>query len=307
MNSYWSPYPRRPVPKIAVGGIKIHRGSGSISKTWWGQQWIRALESFGWHTRLERGKRYARIGQVLSIKIEPGLVWAQVQGSRLKPYLVKIAMHAFSVKEWSRAADELSRKAIYSAQLLAGEMPLGIEEPFRLANLSLFPKSQSDLATDCSCPDWENPCKHIAAAYYVLAQEFDQDPFLLFKLRGLDRKKLLAAVGARRNIKSISRNPDEPRYNAIETYSVKPRKALKPINILKQIDTFYQLRNKLPGNVAELFSFTHQELPMPGGKIKEMGTPPFWRGETPFQETMTYIYEAVQNQALNSLFHRNIQ
>ena len=75
-------------------------------------------------------------------------------------------------------------------------MPQDIEEVFHQAGLSLFPERSRDLETDCSCPDWSNPCKHIAAVYYLLGEEFDRDPFLIFKLRGMDARGIPALLGA---------------------------------------------------------------------------------------------------------------
>ena len=82
------------------------------------------------------------------------------------------------------ALDALAEQAIFTAQLLAGEMPQDIEEAFEEAGASLFPKKRGDLETECSCPDYANPCKHIAATHYILGERFDEDPFLIFRLRG---------------------------------------------------------------------------------------------------------------------------
>ena len=94
-------------------------------------------------------------------------------------------------QEWTKLAEGLSRQAIFLAKLLVGEMPQDVEQVFKDAGLSLFPEKLRDLSTDCSCPDDSNPCKHIAAVYYLLGEEFDRDPFLLFRLRGLEREKLM--------------------------------------------------------------------------------------------------------------------
>jgi uncharacterized Zn finger protein len=92
----------------------------------------------------------------------------------------------------------MAARAIFAAKLLAGEMPANIEEAFGEAHVSLFPTKGSDLKTECSCPDWSNPCKHIAAVYYIMAERFDEDPFLIFKLRGRTKEQIIAALRARR-------------------------------------------------------------------------------------------------------------
>src|SRR5262249_14112922 len=136
----------------------------------------------------------ARGGQVLSVAIEKGMVKAKVQGSRPKPYDVTIEVATLSESNWAKVLDALGRQALFAAKLLAGEMPQDIEEPFKGVGLSLFPTKLGDLKTDCSCPDWSNPCKHIAAVYYLLGEEFDRDPFLIFALRGLSRDALLSRL-----------------------------------------------------------------------------------------------------------------
>lgn len=174
------------------------RGKKGFGSNWWAKQWLEALESFGWDNRLARGKAYARNGNVLDVEILPGKVKARVQGSRKTPYKVEIFMKTLSQNEWEQVLDALASKAIFSAKLLAGEMPDNIEEAFSSLEVPLFPKYAMDLSAECTCPDWANPCKHIAAVYYILAQEFDRDPFLLFRLRGMDKEQIMEAIRNRR-------------------------------------------------------------------------------------------------------------
>src|SRR5947209_17777255 len=171
-----------------------------FATTWWAQRWIRLLEKFGWSARLNRGRSYARHGNVLDIDVQPGLVRARVQGSRKQPYRVEIGLKPLSKGDWNKVISLLRRKAIYAARLLSGEMPRDIEEIFKAAGVPLFPQSGEDLIMSCTCPDWASPCKHVAAVYYVLGSEFDRDPFLLFQLRGRSKDQVIAALrgGGRR-------------------------------------------------------------------------------------------------------------
>src|SRR5450432_572214 len=185
-------------PRKVAGGIKTRSDRGAIGETWWSKRWVKVLEALGMGTRLTRGRSYARQGQVLSIDIETGLVKAKVQGSMAKPYAIKIRLHPLAAKDWELVTDAMASQAIFAAKLLAGEMPQNIEEAFEAAHVSLFPTTQEDLQTSCSCPDWANPCKHIAAVYYILAERFDEDPFLLFKLRGRTREEIIQALREKR-------------------------------------------------------------------------------------------------------------
>ena len=179
-------------------GIKAKSERGEIGSTWWSKRWISTLESFSMGTRLTRGRSYARKGQVISIDVEPGIVRAKVQGSMPKPYNVKIRLKPLSDADWEKVSDAMAAQALFAAKLLAGEMPSNIEEAFHAVRLSLFPTTLSDLETDCSCPDYANPCKHIAAVYYLLAERFDEDPFLIFKLRGRSKEQIISMLRTKR-------------------------------------------------------------------------------------------------------------
>ncbi|MGH9718640.1 MAG: SWIM zinc finger family protein, partial [Bryobacteraceae bacterium] len=153
-------------PREAKGGIRAQSQRGVFGESWWAKRWIAVLESFDIGARLQRGRRYARSGQVLSIQIEKGEITAQVQGSRPKPYRIRIKVKALAKEKWPKVAQAVSQQALFASKLLAGQMPHQMEEVVSGEGASLFPARSSDLETECSCPDWSNPCKHIAAVYY---------------------------------------------------------------------------------------------------------------------------------------------
>jgi uncharacterized Zn finger protein len=185
-------------PKEAKDGIKARSQRGSFTNSWWAEQWIAALERLVDSGRLTRGRRYARKGQVLSIVETKDGVAARVQGSRKTPYKINIQVTPLTDGQWDKVIDMLAEQALFTAQLLAGEMPQEIEQAFSAAGVSLFPAKRGDLKTDCSCPDYANPCKHIAATHYILGERFDEDPFLLFRLRGRTQEQILQALRQRR-------------------------------------------------------------------------------------------------------------
>lgn len=182
-------------PRRVSGGIKAQSQRGAFASCWWAKRWIAVLESFNIGARLGRGRGYARQGQVLDIQIAPGEVKAKVQGSRPRPYQVSIKLKPLSAADWRKLTEAMAQEARFGAKLLVGEMPTDIEQVFEAEGLSLFPKTHGDLKTECSCPDYSNPCKHIAAVYYLLGEAFDNDPFLMFRLRGMEREALLAQLG----------------------------------------------------------------------------------------------------------------
>jgi len=196
-DDYWPRY-ERTTPIRVQDGIKSKSRAGRFVKHWWANRWIAALKPLMDSGRLSRGRSYARHGQVLNIDIATGRVTARVQGSRRTPYEIDIQLKPLSDDEWERVFDALAGQAIFAAQLLNGEMPAEVEEVFDAVEAPLFPTTRGDLKTGCSCPDWANPCKHIAAVYYLLGERFDENPFLLFELRGRTQEQVAAALRERR-------------------------------------------------------------------------------------------------------------
>jgi uncharacterized Zn finger protein len=266
---YYTPKPAREVK----GGIKAQSRRGAFAASWWGQRWIKVLESFDIGERLNRGRTYARKGQVMDIMIEKGAVRATVQGSRSRPYEVEVRFRPLSQAQWRQVAKALGDRFISLARLLAGEMPEDIEKVFETAKLSLFPHKLRDLETACSCPDWSNPCKHTAAVFYLLAEEFDRDPFLLFKLRGLAREELFELLGY---------NPAAPALPEPDQIGVAEPVLEEP---LQDLVTFWGGED-LPGDL-----FSQVRLPEVAAALpKRLNSFPFWRGKTPFWEALEPFY-----------------
>jgi uncharacterized Zn finger protein len=189
----WSDYSSSG-PISVDGGIKAKSKRGAIGEQWWSRRFIAVLESFGMTGRLQRGRSYARRGQVLEFSLATGKVTARVQGSRPSPYKVTITVLPLTTAQWREVESRLAAQALFRARLLAGEMPAEIEQVFADAGTPLFPRSSRDLEMNCSCPDSEVPCKHLAAVCYVLAEAFDDDPFALLAWRGKARDDILAAL-----------------------------------------------------------------------------------------------------------------
>ena len=185
-------YPRT-TPRAVDGGIKIKK-RGEIATHWWSRKLLSIIKSFGWENRMTRGVRYARAGQVLRINVDKGKVEAEVQGSARKPYKISIVFPIIGDSVWNKVLDSLKNRPEMISSLLGGIVPTQIEDIFLENGTSLFPEKSKELDMSCSCPDYANPCKHIAAVFYVLAENFDNDPFLILNMRGRDRKDILSAI-----------------------------------------------------------------------------------------------------------------
>lgn len=190
----WQRYPASVPLPAEGGGLATSKQRGAMAATWWSQRFVDVLESYGLGARMQRGRRYARTGQVLSLEVRAAVVAAQVQGSRRTPYLVTVSLPEPTEEQWNRIEAAMAAKIGFVARLLAGEVPPEMEEVFDATRVPLFPRTWKQLRADCSCPDWENPCKHIAAVLYVLADQLDADPWLLLQWRGRTRDDVLGRL-----------------------------------------------------------------------------------------------------------------
>ena len=269
-------------PIKTTDGIQSKTKRGTFGASWWAKRWLQVLERFNIGARLQRGRSYARGGQVLTINITSGSVTARVQGSRPKPYNITIKLPALTDKEWGAAIEAMSQQAIFAAKLLAGEMPDDIEKAFEIAKIALFPTSMSQLQTDCSCPDYSNPCKHIAAVYYLIGEQFDTDPFLIFALRGRTKDQIMDSLRAMRiSVAETSSSDSAPMIAESE--------ATTPL--IDLVNNFW-----LTGDLDALRNPVNAPtIPLP--TLRRLGTSP---ADT--HETMKTLYNAMTEYALQKVF-----
>jgi uncharacterized Zn finger protein len=269
-----------------------------FSKTWWGKRFIEAIENITDSGRLGRGRSYARNGKIQEYQINQGKITAKVRGS-INPYFgvykeplykTNIEIKPISAADWSKAIAHLGSKASLVSKLLLGEVPDNIEEVFARLKLHLLPYSGQDFHTSCSCPDWENPCKHIAGVYYLVAASLDEDPFLLFELRGISREKLqeeLAKSPLGKALCSVLDNEDLPR-EAVNSYYTRPEKV--PLINSCSTKEFWLPQKRLPQLQEESLSTS-----IPGMVVKKGGDfPSFWPKDNSFLEVMEEFYDRVR-------------
>lgn len=300
-------------PRRARGGIKPSTTRGAFGKSWWAQRWIKYLESFELGGRLARGRTYARHGQVLGIEIEVGLVTARVQGSRFEPYEVKIEVAVIPEEKWFELSKTDFNQAIIAAKLLAGDMPEDIEQVFSKHALSLFPAHEDDLKTDCSCPDFSNPCKHIASVYYLLGEEFDRDPFLIFKMRGMPKDKLVGLITQVETAPGVEvPAQSEPAMRSYPAMQTKPATQSKPSTqsnpamqsnpdtpglgtangARPEADSFPLQLEKFWDIPTINYNLVNPSVPASSASLpKRLGSFPLWRSSHPFLPTLEDIYK----------------
>jgi uncharacterized Zn finger protein len=265
------------------------------------QRFIEALERYTDPGRLGRGHSYANGNRIIAYGVANGTVTAKVRGS-VNPYFgvykeprytVTITLTPIVHANWSKIIARLSAQAGPVAKLLANEMPDDLEAVFAGLGLYLLPHNRADFATDCSCPDYANPCKHVAGVCYMLAAQLDRDPFLLFELRGLSRERLreeLAASPLGKILSSELAPKDFPLQSAASLYT-RPRR--DPPRDDMTVREFWTGAKRLPPLDA-----TPSGPRVPAALIKRQGDyPPFWRKDTSFIEVMEDIYNRVRTKS----------
>jgi uncharacterized Zn finger protein len=270
-----------------------------FTRTWWGNRFLLALATFTDPDRLNRGATYARTGKIKEHTIIDGKVTAKVRGA-INPYFgvyeeplytTTIAIKQIAPADWSTVIAHITANARQVTQLLMNEVPDTIENVFKELGQHLLPHSAKDFTTTCSCPDYANPCKHIAGVYYLLAGELDRDPFLLFELRGLSRARLR---------EELERSP----LGQILASELVPREVP-----LTGSPSFYTRPDLEPAPAASLKEFwtgaRRLPAPEPAGRavvpalqVKKQGDfPPFWPKDSSFIEVMEELYERVRGKS----------
>jgi uncharacterized Zn finger protein len=269
-----------------------------FSRTWWGEKFIEALEKFTEEGRLSRGRSYASRDRVLSFELSKGKITARVRGN-INPYFgvykepkynITIEIKEIPRPSWVRVIKLISSKASFISRLLMNEMPDNIEEVFDEYCLHLLPRSNKDFKTHCSCPDSANPCKHIAGVYYLVAGEFDRDPFLMFKLRGLEQEELKKELAKTPlgEVLIAGLHKEEVDLKSSDSYYTKVDKEEVPEGI--------PLRDFWSGKKIPQSDETLSETAIPAILIKKQGDyPPFWDKDFSFIETMEEFYLRVRS------------
>ncbi|EIC28422.1 SWIM zinc finger family protein [Methylomicrobium album] len=266
--------------------------------TWWGQRFIQALESFTDSARLARGRAYATNDRIRSWQRKGCVVSATIRGN-INPYYgvykeplykTTIAFQSIDAAQWQQLIQILGSRAAFISRLLLNEVPDSIEDVFRTLKLNLLPYSRKDLKTDCSCPDYANPCKHIAGLYYFLAAQLDRDPFLLFELRGLERDELQKQLQKTPLGQALAAaiGEQDAGFGIVDSYFT--RATTQPLAPRMTPGDFWHGQRRLPENLPQTTATV-----IPALLIKKGGDfPAFWPYHQSFITTMETIYQAIR-------------
>ncbi|MBE8167241.1 MAG: hypothetical protein HAW66_02575 [Shewanella sp.] len=282
----------------------------STQKTWWGLSFIDSLTNFIDSGRLQRGRAYRTDNRVLSFDIKDSTIKATIRGN-INPYFgvtkeprykVTLALKSIKPDEWHKIIDLLCQHPGWISKLMLNEIPANIEQAFGVP--SFLPTSYHDVDANCSCPDYENPCKHIAGVYYRLADMLDYDPMLLFQLRGLRIDKLHAALKKTELGQLFSEHIDTQKNTEIIQQEYKYRPFVCSKNNSQQKRKTTKLNTPATQHVQNQFwhMASYPEIQQAVDKpmisaalIKKQGDyPAFWLRSNSFIHAMEEVYSNVK-------------
>lgn len=253
-------------PRTVIGGIRAQIVQGGSPRVWWGRRWTEKMEEFRIGARMGRGRNYAISGQVSDLTIQKGQVEAEVQGASKAPYHCTIRFKQVDTEGAQRILVHLQTHPILLAQLMANEMPYEIEDLFLKEHVPFFPQKKEDVWSHCSCPDYANPCKHLAAVYFLLGEAFVRDPGILLFLRGLSLPKF--EISDEDNTpaeqKEATKSSKNEKISAVDYYGLSATSMLPPV------------KDDSNGADASL--------------LARLGPLPFWRGQERFVDTLSHLY-----------------
>jgi len=265
-----------------------------ITKTWWGECLIEALEKFTDSGRLARGRAYASDNRIKQWLITDGVIQAKIRGNK-NPYFgvyteptyeTQVQMTHLTQTQWQHVIARLTQQAGFIAKLLVNEIPENIEEVFSEFNVHLLPNSYIDFKVNCSCPDYAVPCKHIAGVCYRFAHDLDHNPLLLFEMRGLAPDKLHQELIKSPLGKALANAHSSKDFEIIpvSSYYTQPEAQKIPKKITPK--QFWQGELPLPKELPP-----HQEASLSAALVKKGGDyPVFWHKQGSFLEVMEDFY-----------------
>ncbi|ORI14466.1 SWIM zinc finger family protein [Rhodococcus sp. 1168] len=170
------------------GGIESQNKRGAFGQTWWGRHFVTVMEELADPGRIARGRTYARGGQVLTLGVERGQIYGEVQGSQLEPFSASVTVDPLSQGEVSALVGRVRSNPGMLAELASNAIPQELAS-------TLLPHDKGQLDFDCTCPDDGWPCKHAAALMYIAAEHIDASAATILTLRGVDLEMLIEDVG----------------------------------------------------------------------------------------------------------------
>ena len=277
---------RRPeAPRRVRHGIRLKRKNGVEGLPAGARTWLDLVEGQAVQEARLLGLEYALAGQVASLSFVPGAVEAMVQGRAPRPYSVRLASAVLERREWDSVVESMAAEAIYSAKLLAGELPASIEAPFARVGRTLVPTTTEELTISCQCGD-PLPCKHCVAVAYLAAERIEVDPLVLFGLRGLPGERLLERLQEARAVAGSG----SAGVHSAPASSAPGGAVLPPIEAC--ISDFWR-----PGRTLSEFDAAAPASHAPHALLRRLGPSPLG-GRFPLVGLLASAYDTIRQHAL---------
>lgn len=286
-------HPGRPLPKPAAspkrvrGGVRLRAQDTNRATQWVFDRLLRVIERAAGGAVLAEGIEYARLGQTKRLAIEGGRVSASVQGRLSRAYVTELRMTAFTSAQRDELVRAMAEQAIYSAKLLAGEVPPNIEDVFGPLGLKLFPSEPGDIETRCNCREVKPWCKHAVCAAVLLADRLSAEPLLIFELRGIAHETFAAMLRDRRALTSQGPGPAIVYQPQIPGVSDLPVPTME-----EQLDRFWEAGPELEAIDAPLGAPEVSHV-----LLRRLGPSPFTGPRFPLLGLLATCYELISERA----------
>lgn len=285
--------PGRPAPKPAAGpkrvrgGVRLRAQETHRATQWVFDRLLRVIERAAGGAVLAEGIEYAKLGQTKRLAIEGGRVSASVQGRLSRAYVTELRMSPFTSEQRDDLVRAMSEQAIYSAKLLAGEVPPNIEDVFGPLGLKLFPSEPADIETKCNCREVKPWCKHAVCAAVLLADRLSAEPLLIFELRGIPHETFAAMLRDRRALTSQGPGPAIVYQPQIPGVSDLPAPSME-----EQLDRFWEAGPELEEIDAPLRAPEVSHV-----LLRRLGPSPFTGPRFPLLGLLATCYELISERA----------
>lgn len=273
------------------------RGGGGLAsatpRSWWSGRWLRALGNWLSTSTLATGRLYVRRGQVSDPDAQVGAVTATVREPNGATCRVRLGLATFPDEVWEAVVRLMAENVSYAAHLLNGDIPRDVEELFRAAGVSLFPERRNEFDAECSCPEWASSCSHVAAVLVLVGDLLDEDPFLLFRLRGRAQEQILSALrSARATLAHSAEGAQTPGAPALGGVPLE-----EPLE--RRIRDYWRMADELDGLQIRV-----QPPPVDLEVVKLLGDPAFADDEELLRR-LAEVYRTVSRRALEIAYEEH--
>ena len=271
-------------PRRVRSGLRLRSRDGVAARSPLAQRWVNLIEVGTAPDELAEGLRYARIGQIVRLEIEPGSLVAAVQGTALKPYTTRLIVGAFSPRQWESIIEAMAQEALFLIKLLARELPEELETVLAGRGLALLPRRLEPVRMECTCGRPAR-CRHAMAAGYLFAEQLASDPLQILAMRGMSGERLLDRLRQARAIEARG-------VAAAHRDPIIPESEVEPLPLEDCIETFWRSGPQL----NEL-----QAAPPPQhishALLRRLGPSPL-QGKFPLVGLLASVYDTVAEHAV---------